>query len=108
MGVGVGLAILAIFMIVGVLIQLNFPRTGRALICFGALLLTFFVFDIGFFMITERRAGSGIMPADVYVLLSIILAAACDVAIVFEELRIRRFERIVKGNSQMFASATNG
>jgi len=108
MGMGLGFAILAGFTIIGVLIQPRLHHVGRGLICFGSLILTAFVFDIAFFMVTERQAGTAITPGDIYALLSIVLISVSDVAIVVEELRIRQLEKIAKGNSQAPAPATNG
>jgi hypothetical protein len=63
--------------------------------CAGALLLSFFVFDIGFFMVIERHAISGVMTADVVTWLSVALVALCDVAILIDEVRMRRAESAV-------------
>jgi hypothetical protein len=64
--------------------------------CAGALFLSFFVFDIGFFMVIERHAVSGIMAADVVTWLSVALVALCDVAIAIDEVRMRRAERAIR------------
>jgi hypothetical protein len=96
LGLALGLAFPAGILIIGAIVQPKFHRAGRGLLCAGALLLSFFVFDIGFFMLTERHAGLGIMTADIVTLFSVLLVTACDAAIVIEEVRIRRAERAVR------------
>ncbi|MFY9683353.1 MAG: hypothetical protein WBQ87_09815 [Candidatus Sulfotelmatobacter sp.] len=95
LGLGVGFAIPAGLMIIGAIAQPKFRHLGRGLICAGALLLSVFVFDVGFFTVTERHAGSAIMTADIVILFSVLLVTACDTAIVIEEVRVRRAERVV-------------
>jgi hypothetical protein len=48
---------------------------------------------VGFLLLTERSAVSGVMTADVVEMFSAILVAVCDAAIVREEIGIRRAER---------------
>jgi hypothetical protein len=96
LGLSLGFAILAAIGMVGVMVQPTFLHLGRGLICAGALLLSFFVFGIGALFLIEWNPNSGIMTADVVELFSVILVAACDVAIVKEEIRIRRAERAVR------------
>ena len=93
LGFSLGFAFPAGILIIGAIIQPKFRRAGRGFICAGALLLSFFVFDIGFFMMVERHTGSGIMTADVVMWISIALVMLCDAAIVMDEVRIRRGER---------------
>jgi len=95
LGLAFGFALPASILIIGAIMQPKFRRAGRGLICAGALLLSAFVFDIGFFMVIERHAGSGLMTADVLTWLSVALVTLCDVAIVIDEVRIRRAERAV-------------
>jgi hypothetical protein len=95
LGLSFGFALPAGILILGAVIQPRFHRAGRGLICVGALLLSFFVFDVGFFTVVERHAGSGIMAADVVTWLSVALVALCDVAIVIDEVKMRRAERAV-------------
>jgi hypothetical protein len=61
LGLSLGFAFLASILIIGAVIQPKFRRAGRGLICAGALLLSFVVFDIGSFMRVERHAGSGMI-----------------------------------------------
>jgi len=42
-------------LILGAVIQPRFLRAGRGLICAGALWLSFWVFDVGFFMALENH-----------------------------------------------------
>jgi hypothetical protein len=93
LGLSLGFAFPAGILIIGAAIQPKFRRAGRGLICAGALLLSFFVFDIGFFMVIERHVGSRVMTADVVTWLSVALVALCDVAIVIDEIRMRHAER---------------
>ncbi len=74
-------------LILGAIIQPRFPRAGRALICAGAVWLTFWVFDIGFFMEIETHA-SGL--ADLLVAFVVVLVSLCDITIVIEEVKMRR------------------
>jgi len=96
LGVSLGFAFFAAIEMVGAMVQPKFLRLGRGLICAGALLLSFFVFGIGALFLIEGNANSGIMISAVVELFSVILVAACDVAIVKEEIRIRRAERAVR------------
>jgi hypothetical protein len=95
LGLSLGFALPASILIIGAAIQPKLHRAGRGLICAGSLLLSFFVFDVGFFMAIERHAGSGVMRTDVVTWLSVALVALCDVAIVIDEVRMRRAERAV-------------
>ena len=108
LGLGWGLAFYAGILLAGAVMQPKFPRLGRGLICAGALLVSFWVFLIGFFLLTERHAGSRVMPADIYTLLSVYLVAVCDVAIVTEEIKIRRAERAAKHVHAQALKAANG
>ncbi len=96
LGLSLGFAFPASILIIGASIQPKFRRAGRGLMCAGALFLSFFVFDIGFFMVIERHAVSGIMAADVVTWLSVALVALCDVAIAIDEVRMRRAERAIR------------
>jgi hypothetical protein len=95
LGLGIGFVFPAGILIIGAIVQPRFHRLGRGLVCAGALLLSACVFDVEFFMMIERHAGSGIMAADVVTWLSVALVALCDVAIVIDEVRMRRAERAV-------------
>jgi hypothetical protein len=88
-GFGVGFAIVPSFLILGAIIQPRFPRVGRGLICAGALWLTFWVFDVGVFMVLENRSTDrlGVVALS---LVSALLVVLCDLAIVIEELKLRR------------------
>ena len=91
-GLSLGFAFPAGILIIGAIMQPKFRRAGRDLICAGAILLSFFVFGIGFLMLIERHTGFGIMTADVVMWLSVALVALCDASIVMDEVRIRRAE----------------
>jgi hypothetical protein len=95
-GFALGFAFPAAILIAGAVAQPKFHRLGRGLICAGAILLSGFVFFIGFFLLTERHAGSTVMTSDVIMLFSVLLVMACDAAIVVEEFRIRRAERAMR------------
>jgi hypothetical protein len=81
--------VMPIPLILGAVIQPRFPRAGRGLICAGALWLTFWVFDIGFFMALENRSNDHLAVV-AFSLVSVLLVVLCDLAIVMEEVRIRR------------------
>ncbi|MGA3105275.1 MAG: hypothetical protein ABSD53_12405 [Terriglobales bacterium] len=76
-------------LILGAVIQPRFLRAGRGLICAGALWLSFWVFDVGFFMALENHATGhlGVVALSFVMVLLVIL---CDLAIVVEEVRMRR------------------
>jgi len=88
-GLGLGFATVPIFLIVGAIIQPRFPRTGRGLVCAGALWLTFWVFDVGVLMLLERHSGDRLGVANVLTLVSVLLVTLCDLAIVIEEVRMK-------------------
>lgn len=92
-GFGLGFAIFPGFLIAGALVQPRFPRAGRGLICFGALWLSFWVFDIGYFTLTEKGPMGRFGVA---VAFSVLLVALCDLALMVEELKIRRTEHAAK------------
>jgi hypothetical protein len=96
LGMGLGFAYFALVSIIGVVVQPKFCRLGRGLICAGAILLSGFVFDIGFFVLTERHAGSAVTTGHVITLFSVLLVMVCDGAIVADEVRIRRGERVAR------------
>lgn len=79
--------VMPIPLILGAVIQPRLPRSGRALICAGALWLTFWVFDIGVFTVLETRRF-GVL--DLLVVVVVLLVSLCDLAIVIEEVKIRR------------------
>jgi hypothetical protein len=81
--------VMPIPLILGAVIQPRFPRVGRGLICAGALWLTFWVFDIGGFMVLEHRSTNhlGVVALSIVLILLVVL---CDVAILIEELKLRR------------------
>jgi hypothetical protein len=81
--------VMPIPMIVGAVIQPHFPRIGRGLTCAGALWLTFWVFDIGFFMVLETHSTDR-LGADLLVAVVVVLVSLCDLAIVIEEVKMRR------------------
>lgn len=93
---GIFLGLWSGILIAGVIAQPRFQNLGRGLICSGALLLSAFVFAVTFFMVTERNAASIITAPEVGTYVTAVMTAACDIAIVMEELRIRRSEADVK------------
>jgi hypothetical protein len=90
-GLGLGFAIYPLILIVGAGLQPRFPRAGRGLMCAGALLVSFWTFDVAVMMVLERGAD----PVFVWVgmVASVLLVALLDVAIVREEIRLRRAMR---------------
>ena len=88
-GLGLGFATVPIFLIVGAIMQPRFPRSGRGLICAGALWLTFWVFDVGVLMLVERHSGDRLGVVNVLTLASVLLVTLCDSAIVIEEVKMR-------------------
>jgi hypothetical protein len=96
LGLGLGLAFYAPILIVGVLVQPKLHRLGRGLICAGAILLSFWVFWVGALLLSEIHALHGIEMPEIVEVFSAVLVAVCDVAIVKEEIRIRRAERTMR------------
>jgi hypothetical protein len=87
---GLGFTVVPIFLIVGALLQPRFPRTGRGLMCAGALWLSFWVFDIGILMLIESHPGNRFGAINLIIVVSVLLIAVCDWVIVIEEVKIRR------------------
>jgi hypothetical protein len=77
-------------LILGAIIQPRFPRAGRGLICAGALWLTFWTFDIGLLMALESRSADRFTAINLLIGVLVLLVALCDLAIVIEEVRLRR------------------
>jgi hypothetical protein len=73
-------------LILGAVIQPRLPRSGRTLICAGALWLTFWAFDIGVFTVLETHRFSVL---DLLMVVVVLLVSLCDLAIVIEEVKIR-------------------
>ena len=93
-GLGLGFAIAPSVLVLGAVIQPRLPRAGRGLICAGALLLSFWVFDIGVLMLLEHRPGDKVGALALgLTLASILLVALCDLAIVIEEIKLRSILR---------------
>jgi hypothetical protein len=87
LGLGAMFVLYPAFLVLGAIIQPRFRQLGRGLICFGALLVTFWVFDIGFLAVRERHSGDRLVF--VLSMASVLLVILCDLAIVREELKIR-------------------
>jgi len=77
-------------LVLGAILQPRLPRVGRALMCAGALWLSFWVLYVGVGMIAERAPGAPIRIFDVLEWALVLLALACDTAILIEEVKIRR------------------
>jgi hypothetical protein len=87
---GILFALYPAFLVFGAVIEPRFPRLGRGLICFGALWLTFWVSDFTYLAVREGRPSDHWLIA--VTLMSFLLVAGCDLAIVIEELRLRRIQ----------------
>lgn len=96
LGLALGFAFPASISIAGALVQPKFHRLGRGLICAGAILLSFCVFGVGILLLGEMHTFDGIKIPEIVEAFSAVLVAVCDVAIVKEEIRIRRGERTVR------------
>jgi hypothetical protein len=77
-------------LIIGAVVQPRFPRAGRGLICAGALWLTFLVFGFGILFVLERRSTDRLGMFDLITVVLVLLVAFCDLAIVIEEVKMRR------------------
>jgi hypothetical protein len=94
-GFGLGFALMPSILIVGAIIQPRFPRAGRGLICAGALWLSFWVFDVGVLMMLEHRPTD--RPGVVSLILcAVVLVALCDLAILMEEIKIRKLVKNIE------------
>ena len=102
-----GSAIVPAILIVGAIVQPRFPRAGRLLMCAGALSLSFWVLCFGIFIFPEdpfpftNRSG-----ALVFNLVSVLLVALCDVALVTDEVKSRRTRRETKAEIVSVSSST--
>lgn len=86
-----GFAIVPGFLIVGAILQPRLPRTGRILMCGGALSLSVWVLCFGIFILPEDPSPFFHRPgALAFSLASALLVALCDVALVKEEVSLRR------------------
>jgi hypothetical protein len=84
-----GFAIVPGILIVGAIVQPLFPRAGRVLMCAGAVSLSCWVLTFCAFILPESRFAD--RPAVIALTsVSVLLVALCDVAIVIEEVKIRR------------------
>jgi hypothetical protein len=100
-----GFAIVPSFLIVGAVVQPRFPRAGRVLMCAGALALSFWALSCCVVILPESRFTNR-PDAIALSLISVLLVAWCDVAIVIEEVKIRRTQteqktEIVSVSNQM-------
>ena len=86
----------ASFLVAGAIMQAEFPRIGRGLMCAGALWLSFWVFMIGVFRLREFCSTPSVGPFDPIILTCVALVVLCDVLITIEEIRIRRAERAMR------------
>ena len=100
-----GFAIVPGFLIVGAIVQPRLPRTGRVLTCAGAVSLSFWVLCFYAFILPESRFANrtGLMALT---LVLVLLVALCDVAIVIDEIKLRRTQggqatEIVSVSNQM-------
>jgi hypothetical protein len=84
-----GFAIVPGILIVGAIVQPRFPRAGRVLISAGALSLSVWVLSFSIFILPESRFA-GRTDVIALTLGAVLLVAWCDVAIVIEEVRLRR------------------
>jgi hypothetical protein len=84
-----GFAIVPCILIVGAIVQPRFPRAGRVLMSAGALSLSVWVLSVFIFILPDSRF-TGRKDAIALTLGAVSLVAWCDVAIVIEEVRLRR------------------
>jgi hypothetical protein len=89
LGYGALFPIIPSFIVVGAVIQPRFPQLGRGLMLAGALLLTVFVLPYGVAILFSHGIIHDLDVAGL-TLGSVLLVTFCDVAIVIEEVRIRR------------------
>ncbi len=61
--------------------------------CAGALWVTFWVFDVGVLMLLERHSAAPLSVVDLLTLVLVLLVTLCDLAIVIEEMKMRRATR---------------
>ena len=84
---GTGFVLYPGILVLGALAQRRFQIFGRGLSCFGAILLTFWVFDIGFLMLRQGVLSPVLSAA--LTLVSCVLVTVSDVMLVMEEMKIR-------------------
>jgi hypothetical protein len=78
-------------MIVGAIIQRRFPRPGRVLISAGAIAMSYWVLVAGVLVLNETISTDRLVEVSLTSAL-VLLVALCDVAIVIEEVKIRRVQ----------------
>jgi hypothetical protein len=89
LGLTLGFVIVPIILIVGAIVQPRFTRAGRVLMCAGALSLSFWMLSFCVFILPESRFA-GRPGAIAFTIVSALLVVWCDVAIVIEEVKLRR------------------
>jgi hypothetical protein len=87
MALGVMFSMYPGVMVVGALLQPRFRILGRGLMLAGALLLSAWVLPYGVSILFQ---GIGRPDVMIFTVASVLLVAVCDVALVVEEVRIRR------------------
>jgi hypothetical protein len=88
---GLASACVPSFMIVGAIVQRRFPHPGRVLVSAGAIALSYWVVTAAFMPI-ETGPVNHHPDEFALALASALLVALCDLAIVFEEAKIRRVQ----------------
>jgi hypothetical protein len=94
-----------ILLIVGAIIQVNWHSLGRGLMLSGALLMSvnavLFAFAIANgFRTLGRYHDIGIVAVLLYMVVSLILVAWCDVALAMSEIRMRHSEKTKPSGSR--------
>jgi hypothetical protein len=77
-------------LVLGAILQPQLRRWGRALMWAGTLWLSFWVLYVGFGMLAERTPGAPVRIFDILEGSAVLLALACDGAMLTEEIRIWR------------------
>jgi hypothetical protein len=87
LGFGIGFSMFPGVMVVGALLQPRFRNLGRGLMLAGALLVSAWVLPYAVDILFEGIDRPDMM---IFTVGSILLVAVCDVALLVEEVRIRR------------------
>jgi hypothetical protein len=100
LSIGFGFLAIVIFQIAGAVVAGRFPRTGEALIAFGATFLSLSVLPYGIGIVLSFAAlDHEDMPLITGAAAVLMLVVMCDVALVKEGLKIRRIRRAGKANA---------
>ncbi len=87
---GLGFAVVPGFLVAGAALAGRFPRNGRVLIWFGAVVLTLCVLPVGAGILLLSLRGGTDPRVRAAAVVSVLLVVWCDVALVTDAVKTRR------------------